>query len=162
MGQSRQLFVYFRPFLIIISIIGTNWKKHRWCAWDLNPWPPDGRCRRNHGAMAAAPLKFIYDMDSWSVWPDWAIYCTLGNFLKPAATIILHKSPTFLAIFVEVTKSLIFLVESFLAKFYRHLATFYWSHWYWSSNSFRFSTLDECEERCKDAKNEAGDKVSSN
>ena len=22
------------------------------------------------------------------VWPDWAIYCTLGNFLKPVATII--------------------------------------------------------------------------
>ena len=30
------------------------------------------------------------------MWPDWAIYCTLGNFLKPVATIILPKSPTFL------------------------------------------------------------------
>ena len=28
--------------------------------------------------------------------PDWAIFCTLGNFLKPLATIILPKSPTFL------------------------------------------------------------------
>ena len=29
------------------------------------------------------------------VWPDWAIYCTLGNFSEPAATIILPKLPTF-------------------------------------------------------------------
>ena len=28
-----------------------------------------------------------------SVWPDWAIYCTFGNFLKPLATINLFKSP---------------------------------------------------------------------
>ena len=29
------------------------------------------------------------------VWPDWAIYWTLGNFLKPLATINLPKFPTF-------------------------------------------------------------------
>ena len=33
------------------------------------------------------------------------------------------------AIFVKVSKSFIFLVKSFLGNFYRHLATFYWSHW---------------------------------
>ena len=32
-----------------------NRKKHRWCAWDLNPGPQDGRRRRNHRAMAATP-----------------------------------------------------------------------------------------------------------
>ena len=31
----------------------TNWKKHRWCAWDSNPGPQNGRRRRNHGAIAA-------------------------------------------------------------------------------------------------------------
>ena len=31
-----------------------------------------------------------------AVWPDWAIYWTLGHFSKPAATISLQKSPTFL------------------------------------------------------------------
>ena len=31
-----------------------------------------------------------------AVWPDWAIYLTLGNFLKPLATINLPKSLTFL------------------------------------------------------------------
>ena len=30
------------------------------------------------------------------VWPDWAIYYTLGNFSKPVATVILLKLPTFL------------------------------------------------------------------
>ena len=29
------------------------------------------------------------------MWPDWAIYWVLGNFLKPLATINLPKSPTF-------------------------------------------------------------------
>ena len=33
------------------------------------------------------------------------------------------------AIFVKVSKSFIFLVKSFLGNFYRHLTTFYWSHW---------------------------------
>ena len=32
------------------------------------------------------------------------------------------------AVFVKVSKSLIFLVKSFLGNFYRHLVTFYWSH----------------------------------
>ena len=34
------------------------------------------------------------------VWPDWAIYWTLGHFLKPLATINLPKSLTFLGIFL--------------------------------------------------------------
>ena len=36
---------------------------------------------------------------SGTVWPEWAIYCTLGNFLKPVARIILPKFPTFLGNF---------------------------------------------------------------
>ena len=31
-----------------------------------------------------------------SLWPDWTIYWTLGNLIKPLATINLPKSPTFL------------------------------------------------------------------
>ena len=58
------------------------------------------------------------------VWPDWAIYYTLGNFSKLVATISLPKSPTFQEIFC---KSFIFLVKSLLDNFYRHLATLYWS-----------------------------------
>ena len=33
------------------------------------------------------------------------------------------------SIFVKVSKSVIFLVKSFLGNFYRHLVIFYWSHW---------------------------------
>ena len=46
MSQSRPLFVYFRHFLDFL----------KWCAWDSNPGPQDGRLRRNHGAMAV--MKF--------------------------------------------------------------------------------------------------------
>ena len=35
-----------------------NWKKNRWCAWESNPGPHDGRRRRNHGAMAGTLLTF--------------------------------------------------------------------------------------------------------
>ena len=63
-----------------------------------------------------------------TVWPDLAIFCTLGNFLKALATIILLKSSTVLSIFVKVSKSIIFLLKSFLGNFYRHLAIFFWSH----------------------------------
>ena len=60
------------------------------------------------------------------MWPDWAIYFTLGNFSKPVATIILAKLPTFLAIFVKVLKS--FLVKSFWANFIDIWRYFFWSH----------------------------------
>ena len=40
----------------------------------------------------------------WAVWPDWAIYWTLGNFLKDLATINLPKSPTFLGNFCKGVK----------------------------------------------------------
>ena len=38
-------------------------------------------------------------MEGTTVWPELAIYSTLGNFLKPTATIILLKSPTILGDF---------------------------------------------------------------
>ena len=44
----------------------------------------------------------------------------LGNFLKPLATIILPKSPTFLGNFCKGVKVYLFLVKSFLGNFYRH------------------------------------------
>ena len=53
----------------------------------------------------------------WPVWPDWAIYWTLGNYLKPLATIILPKSPTLLGNFCKGVKIIHFLVNSFWAIF---------------------------------------------
>ena len=69
------------------------------------------------------------------VWPECAIFCTLGNHLKLVATITLRKSHTLLAIFVKVSKLFIFLEESFLGNFYRHLAILIWSHWEEPSSS---------------------------
>ena len=42
----------------------------------------------------------------------------------PLATINLPKSPTFLAFYVKVSKSFIFVMKSFMGNFYRHLAIF--------------------------------------
>ena len=51
---------------------------------------------------------------------------------------ILHS----LAIFEKVSNYIIFVVKSFLGNFYRHLATFYWSHWFPSIKlSFTFNIL---------------------
>ena len=40
----------------------------------------------------------------WAVWPDWVIYCTLGNHLKPLAIINSPKSLTFLGNFCKGVK----------------------------------------------------------
>ena len=47
---------------------------------------------------------YMYLHWSLSVWPDWAVYCTLGNFSKLVASIILPKSPTFLGNFCKGVK----------------------------------------------------------
>ena len=44
------------------------------------------------------------ECNSLAVWPDWVIYRTLGNFLKPLATINLPKSTTFLINFCKGVK----------------------------------------------------------
>ena len=73
-------------------------------------------------SLEASPLP--QRSPSQSVWPDWAIYWTLSNFLKPLATINLPKSPTFLGNFCKGVEIFIFLVRSFLGNCYRHLAIF--------------------------------------
>ena len=65
---------------------------------------------------------------SCPVWPDWAIFCNLGNPLKPVATIILPKSPTLLGNFCKGVKIILFLLKSFLGNYCRHSAIFIWSH----------------------------------
>ena len=58
----------------------------------------------------------------------WFIFCILGNFLNPVATIILPKLPTFLRNFCKHVKMFNFASEIIFGNFYSHLATFYWSH----------------------------------
>ena len=55
------------------------------------------------------------------VWPDWAIYYTLGNFSKPVATNILPKLSTFLGSLSKVVKIFHFSIEN---QFGRLLYTF--------------------------------------
>ena len=87
--------------------------------------------------------------ESGSLWPDWAIYWNLCNFLKPLATIKLPKLPTFLGNFCKGIKIYHFLVKSFLGNFYRYLAIFSWSHWF-RSKGFKpprtsdFSDRSDC------------------
>ena len=51
-----------------------------------------------------------------AAWPDWAIYWTLGNFLKPLATINWSKSPTFLGNFCKGAKIYHFSSEIILRQ----------------------------------------------
>ena len=81
------------------------------------------------------PIKIIF-VPSWHYWTETTASVTrsgnlldFGHFLKPLAAIYLPKSPTFLGIFVKVSKSIIFIVKSLLGNFYWHLAIFFWSHW---------------------------------
>ena len=82
-------------------------------------------CANTKEPKAKCPYSLFPSQLSYPVWPDWAIYWTLGNFLKPLAKINLPKSLKFLGNFCI---AIIFLVKSFLGNFYRHLAIFYWSH----------------------------------
>ena len=74
-------------------------------------------------------MKIRSPIWSYSVWPDCAIYWTLGKFLKHLATINLPKSLTFLGNFCKVVKIYHFYSAIILGNFYRHLAIFFWSYW---------------------------------
>ena len=61
--------------------------------------------------VVSLPLAlFLSKWEQEAVWSDWAIYCTLGNFLKPLATIFLPNLATFLGNFCKG-------VQNFWAKF---------------------------------------------
>ena len=62
MGQSRPFLFSFFPRYNL----NTNWKKRRWCAWDSNPGPQDGKRRQNHGAMAATRNDALPLTLNWS------------------------------------------------------------------------------------------------
>ena len=38
-------------FVLFTSQFNYKLSKCRWCAWDSNQWPKDGRHRQNHGAI---------------------------------------------------------------------------------------------------------------
>ena len=59
------------------------------------------------------------------VWPDWANFCTLGNRLKPVATIILPKLPTMLSNFWKVAKTIYFSLEMIFGQLLSTIGNFY-------------------------------------
>ena len=96
-----------------------------------------GSCGRGSDPVFCTPSKQFstkfWIVPNWQLWykktppewPDWAIYCSLGNFSKPVAAIIFVQIAHILCNVCKV----IFQVKSFLGNFDRHLVTFYWSHW---------------------------------
>ena len=96
-------FPSFIPSSVDSSMICDWW-------WSCHSFVPKGAAAFNWNSFACCTCRQVLDIGN-SVWPDWAIYCTLGYFLKPVATIILRKSLIFLAIFEKVSKSLFFLVK---------------------------------------------------
>ena len=59
------------------------------------------------------------------LWPDWAIFWTLGNFSKPLATVNLPNSPTFLGNFCIGVKIYHFSSEIFFGQFLQSFGDFF-------------------------------------
>ena len=68
-------------------------------SWPIGHQPKSVVVKEWDETVAVAQLE-----ESLPVWPDLAIYWTLGNFLKPLATINLPKSSTFLGNVCEGVK----------------------------------------------------------
>ena len=83
----------------------------------LNPgtsFPPHPRCiKRGNVRLWSDKLG----CNSQPVWPDWAIFCTLGNHSKLVAKIILPKLPTLLGNFCKGAKTFHFSCEIIFRQF---------------------------------------------
>ena len=81
--------------------------------------PPQGQLHVEpdswYGATAAQTARSkqagLCKVGLSSLWPDWAIFWTLGNFLRPFATINLPESSTFLGNFCKGVKIIHFSCE---------------------------------------------------
>ena len=62
------------------------------------------------------------------------IYWTLGNFLKPLATIYLPNSPTFLGNYCKVFH---FSSEIIFGQLLLTFGDFFWSQWLWPMRQIR-------------------------
>ena len=78
----------------------------------------------------------IWSHWSQSVWSDWAIYCILGSFSKPVATIILPKSPTFLGNFCQGLKIFNFSSEIIFGQLLKTIGRLFTGH---TSHNFLYS-----------------------
>ena len=102
--------------------------------WNAKCFPPPmPRSGSNFVPLTRQKLLCITSHQG-SVWPDWAIYWTLGNFSKPVATISLPKSPTFLGNFCKGVKIFHFSSEiifgQLLQSFGDFLLVTLWQGWW--------------------------------
>ena len=80
MGKSRPLlclFLYFSHY----NFNHTNWRKHSWCAWYLNPGLQDGRRRQNNGIF----ILNYFDL----LLRKWVVH--IANFSTKHAQIVLRN-----------------------------------------------------------------------
>ena len=103
---------WFKSWLTLYTIRDRNCIGTQCYNWFIVPdlvWALTNIC----DAHKANFLNMSARLPSWPVWPDWAIYWTLGNFLKPSATINLPKSFTSLGNFYKDVKSYHFSSKTF-------------------------------------------------
>ena len=80
MGKSRPLlclFLYFSHY----NFNHTNWRKHSWCAWYLNPGLQDGRRTQNNGIF----ILNYFDL----LLRKWVVH--IANFSTKHAQIVLRN-----------------------------------------------------------------------
>ena len=76
-----------------------------------------------------------------TVWPDLAIYWTLGKFLKPLATIKLPKYPSFLGSFCKGVKIIHFSNEIIFGQLLQTFGDFYLVTLFTNVNTACLSTI---------------------
>ena len=86
------------------------------------------------------PKWAAFDMQA--VWPDLAIYWTLGNFLMPLAPINLPKSPSFLGNLCKGVKIYHFSSGNHFGATFIDIWRFFWSHCSWVT----FTRQCKCQE----------------
>ena len=90
-------------------------RTHQWGIFDLPMCRPNERWTLTE--MSTWLFPFHPQQQRRPVWPDWAIYWILGNFLKSLVTIKLPKSSTFLGNFCNGVKMYHFSSEIILGNF---------------------------------------------
>ena len=85
MGQSRPLFLFIFVFSTCYNL-NSNWKKRRWCAWDLNPGRQDGRHKRIHWATAAPQRPYHVEHTSSRPTPNLKWSCFNSSVIVSGKT----------------------------------------------------------------------------
>ena len=106
------------PDCLAAPICNHVFHSHKWFV-DVNNYLKGNLPRRRTRSKSCvcfvspeAPLASLdLEGETHSVWPDWTIYSTYGNFSKPLATINLAKSPTFLSNYCKGVKIYHFSIE---------------------------------------------------